>query len=169
MRRIRYTVAMNLDGYIAGRNGEADWIVIDPEIDFQAIFQEFDTVFVGRRTFEAMARTGRATMPGMKLFVFSRTLRQSDYPGVTIVSENLDRTIHGLRAKPGKHIWLFGGSSLFGSLADAKLVDTVEVAVMPVILGAGIPLAPCANRLNLKLTDHKVYKTGGVQLRYAVG
>ena len=79
MRRVRYAVAASLDGYIAGPNGEADWIIMDPDIDFRALFEQFDTVLLGRRTFEAMARGGKAGIPGMKTFVFSRTLRQRDY------------------------------------------------------------------------------------------
>ena len=51
MRRIRYVVAASLDGYIAGPNGEADWIIMDPEIDFRALFKQFDTFLLGRRTF----------------------------------------------------------------------------------------------------------------------
>ena len=84
MRRIRYAVAASLDGYIAGPEGEADWIIMNPEIDFRAVFEQFDTFLVGRRTFETMARAGRGETPGMKTFVFSRTLRQQDYPGVTV-------------------------------------------------------------------------------------
>lgn len=70
MRRIRYHVAMSLDGYIAGPKGEADWITPDPEVDFAALFNQFDTALLGRRTFEAMVDAGRATIPGMKLIVF---------------------------------------------------------------------------------------------------
>ena len=74
-----------------------------------------------------------------------------------------------LRAEWGKDIWLFGGGSLFRSLLDAGLVDTVEVAVMPVLLGGGIPLLPPpAERAKLKLTGQKVYKAGIVLLEYAV-
>lgn len=169
MRRIRYAVATSLDGYIAGPKGEADWIIMDPDIDFGALFNEFDTVLVGRRTFEAMTRGGNAGMPGMKTFVFSRTLRQRDYPEVTIVAEKSENTLAALRAKSGKDIWLFGGGLLFRSLVEAGLVDTVEVAVIPVLLGGGIPLLPPpAKQAKLKLTGHKVYKTGIVSLEYAV-
>ena len=165
MRRVRYQVAMSLDGYIAGPKGEADWIIMDPEIDFAALFEQFDTFLLGRRTFEAMGRAGQRGSPGVKTFVFSRTLRQQDYPKVTIVAERMEEAVAALRAEPGKDIWLFGGGALFRSL-----VDTVEVAVMPVLLGGGVPLLPPpARRTKLKLTGHKVYsRTGIVSLEYAV-
>jgi dihydrofolate reductase len=169
MRRIRYAVAMSLDGYIAGPKDEADWIVVNPEIDFGALFQQFDTFLIGRRTFEMMARAGQAETPGMKTVVFSRTLRQQDYPGVKVVAGKLEETVKALRAEPGKDIWLFGGGSLFRSLLDSGLVDTVEVAIVPVLLGGGIPLLPHpAKRTTLKLASHKVYKTGVVSLEYTV-
>jgi dihydrofolate reductase len=170
MRRIRYSVAMSLDGYIAGPQGEADWILMDPEIDFGAMFSEFDTFLLGRRTFEAMAGQGGGGAPGTKTLVFSRTLRQEDHPNVTIVSEKPEEALARLRAEPGKDIWLFGGGSLFRSLLDAGLVDTVEVAIIPVLLGEGIPLLPSpARQAKLRLTGHKVYQTTGtVSLQYAV-
>ncbi|HZY85481.1 MAG TPA: dihydrofolate reductase family protein [Gemmataceae bacterium] len=170
MRRVRYQVAMSLDGYIAGPKGEADWIVMDPDIDFRALFQQFDTFLIGRKTFEGMARAGQGTTPGVKTFVFSRTLRQSDYPDVTVVAEKAEEVVKKLRAQKGKDVWLFGGGSLFRSLLDAGVVDTVEVAVVPVLLGGGVPLFPPPPlRTKLKLTGHKVYpKSGIVALEYAV-
>jgi dihydrofolate reductase len=169
MRKVRYAVAMSLDGYIAGPKGEADWIIMDPDIDFAALFEQFDTFLLGRRTFEPMASVKKGETPGMKTFVFSRTLRQEDHPGVTIVAEGVEETVAALRVEPGKDIWLFGGGSLFRSLLDAGLVDTVEVGIMPVLLGEGIALlAPPARQTKLKLTGHKVYETGIVSLEYAV-
>jgi dihydrofolate reductase len=169
MRRVRYSVASSLDGYIAGPNGEADWIIMDPALDFGEIFSQFDTMLVGRRTFEVLARGGDESTPGMKTFVFSRTLRQSDHPGVTIIRDGPDKTVSTLKREPGKDIWLFGGGALFRSLAALGCVDTVEVAVMPVLLGGGVPLFPApADRLGLELTSHKVYPTGIVGLEYAV-
>ena len=169
MRRVRYAVAASLDGYIAGPKGEADWVITNPEMDFRAVFEQFDTFLVGRRTFETMVRAGRGETPGMKTFVFSRTLRQQDYPGVTMVADGMEETVAALRAESGKDIWLFGGGSLFRSLLDAELVDTVEVAIMPVLLGDGIPLLPPPiKQAKLKLTGHKVYKAGIVSLEYTV-
>lgn len=172
MRRIRYQVAISLDGYIAGPKGEADWIVMDPDIDFRALFAQFDTALIGRQTFQGMARGKKkpGALPGLKTFVFSRTLRQRDYPKVTVVAENVDATVAALRAGSGKDIWLYGGGVLFRSLLDAGLVDTVEVAVIPVLLGGGVPLFPSpAKSAKLELTGHKVYPTTGtVLLEYAV-
>src|SRR5437867_5072550 len=128
LRRIRYAVAASLDGYIAGPQGEADWITMDPDIDFSVLFNQFDTVLIGRVTFEAMVKAGHALIPGMKTFVFSRTLQPGDHTKVTIVADKPEETLATLRGKPGKDIWLFGGGSLFRSLASGGLIDTVEVA-----------------------------------------
>lgn len=161
---------MSLDGYIAGPKGEYDWIVMDPDIDFGALFKDFDTLLMGRKSYEAARQQGGGGgMPGMKAYVFSRTLSQGDCPGVT-VSDNPQETVAALKQAPGKDIWLFGGGSLFGSLLKLGLVDAVEVGIIPVLLGGGIPLLPQpAQSAKLKLTKHRVYeKTGTVGLEYAV-
>jgi dihydrofolate reductase len=169
MRRGRYSVVMSLDGYIAGPNGEADWITVDPDFDFTAIFSQFDTLLVGRRTFDAMVTARRVSMPGMKTIVLSRTLRQEDYPEVAILANDQQETLAALKASPGKDIWLFDGGALFRSFAEDGLVDTVEVRIVPILLGAGVPLSPDPkNRIKLALTSHKVYQTGIVSLEYAI-
>lgn len=169
MRRVRYSVVMSLDGYITGPKGEADWITTDPDFDFTAIFSQFDTILVGRRTFDAMVAARRVSMPGMKTIVFSRTLRQEDHPQVAIVANDQQETLAALKASPGKDIWLFGGGSLFRSLAEDGLVDTVEVRIVPILLGAGVPLSPDPkSRIKLALTAHRVYQTGIVSLEYAI-
>jgi dihydrofolate reductase len=169
-RRVRYGVAMSLDGFIAGPNGEADWIITDPDVDFGAYWRQFDTLVMGRRTYEVVKRSGGGgSETGMQVFVFSRTLQQEDHPSVTIVDDAAE-LIAELRSKPGKDIWLWGGGSLFRSLVELGLVDTVEVGVVPVVLGEGVPLLPpLGKRVMLKLTGVKVYaKTGMVSLEYAV-
>src|SRR3954462_6917689 len=110
MRRVIYGCAMSLDGYIAGPNGEYDWIVMDPDIDFAAMTARFDTFLIGRKTFEAMGRMGSdaTSARGIQNIVFSRTLNASEHPRVT-VSPDAERLVAELRAKPGKEIALFGG------------------------------------------------------------
>jgi dihydrofolate reductase len=170
MRRVCYQVAASLDGYIAGPKGEADWIVADPDIDFGAPFAECDTAVMGRGTYEAMVRLGGAELPGIRSYVFSRTLRQEDHRKVTVVAGRAEDTVAELRRQPGRDIWLFGGGALFRSLLAAGLVDMVEIAVIPVLLGGGIPLLPPpAGRAKLTLTRHRVYpKSGIVSLAYSV-
>jgi dihydrofolate reductase len=171
MRRVRFSVAMSLDGYIAGPGGEFDWIVMDPDIDFGALMGAFDTVLLGRKTYEVTRAQGEGgEIPGMKSYVFSRTLRQEDCEGVT-VSADPAAIVPELKRAKGKDIWLFGGGSLFGSLLELGLVDSVEVAVIPVLLGGGLPLLPPpAERSKLRLVGHRVYeKTGTVALEYVPG
>jgi dihydrofolate reductase len=170
MRLVRYGGAMSLDGYIAGPNGEHDWIVMDPDIDFAATMSEFDTFLIGRKTFEAMSRMGTdMTAPGIQSIVFSRTLDASAHPHVVIRSD-AERVVADLRARPGKDIALFGGGELFRSLLAAGLVDRVEVSLIPVLLGGGIPLLPSpAGRATLKLRKQRLYeKTGTVGLEYDI-
>lgn len=169
MRRVCYSVAMSLDGYIAGPNGEADWIVFDPAIDFGVLFSRFDTVLFGRISYEAARKQGGGVMPGMSRYVFSNTLRQADCPDVTI-SDNPAETVRTLKASPGRDIWLFGGGTLFRSMLQLGLVDLVQIAVVPVLLGEGLPmLPPPAGRVKLRLAEHRVYKqTGTILLEYDV-
>jgi dihydrofolate reductase len=169
-RRLRYQVAVSLDGFIAGPNGEYDWIVMDPAIDFAALFKEFDTAVMGRKTYEVItAQGGHGAMPGLEVFVFSRTLRPATHPGVRILNDDPREVVTALKAKPGRDIWLYGGGNLFGSLLDAGVVDTVEVAVIPVLLGSGIPLLPPGTTTKLTLTDQKTLSaTGIVALSYSI-
>jgi dihydrofolate reductase len=143
MKRICYAVAMSLDGYIAGPNGEADWIPMDPDMDFAELWSRFDILLMGRKTYE-MARTGfeRFGTQGSEIVVVSRTLRREDAPNVTIISQLTLDAVASLRVQAKKDIWLFGGGELFRSLLTIGAVDSVEAAVIPVLLGDGLPLLP---------------------------
>ena len=171
MRRVRYSVAATLDGFIADPDGGYDWIIMDESIDFAKMFEEFDTFVMGRKTWEVTAPTDFAPMFGGKeVIVFSRTLQAPPRPGVTIVNTSPVDTVRALKQKPGKDIWLFGGGSMFRTLVDAGLVDTVEVAIMPVLLSQGIPLLPAGARITgMKLEScEKLAKSGIVMLSYSI-
>jgi dihydrofolate reductase len=168
MKKLIYSVAMSLDGYIAGPEDEFDWILMDPAIDFAAIFDQFDTFVMGRRTFEVTQQSGGPGMKGARVYVFSTTLRQEDYPRV-VVSADPVGTVSELREGTGKDIWLFGGGVLFETLLEAGLVDGVDVAVVPVLLGGGVPmLHALGHTAALELHDSHVYPSGIVTLRYRI-
>lgn len=161
MRQLRYAVAASLDGYIAGPGGEFDWIPMDPEIDFGEIFARFGALVMGRRSYE-VSQAGRTGGPHLPTYVYSRTVPPGERDGVIF---NADAVIHvrALKAAPGKDLWLWGGGDLFRSLAAARLVDGVEVAVIPMLLGGGLPLFPPPGpRVPLRLTSHRVYRASGI-------
>jgi dihydrofolate reductase len=168
VRRIRYQVACSLDGYIADTSDQTSWIVDEPGIDFAALDDQFDTLLMGRRTYEGLLHKYE-DLWGKKVFVFSRTLQQDAHPAVTIISADIEARLQALQSEPGKDIWLFGGGELLQSLLAIGYVDTVEPAIIPVLLGGGRPfLATPALQSKLSLTAHRVYPSGIVWLEYTI-
>jgi dihydrofolate reductase len=169
MRQLRYSVASSLDGYIAGPNGEFDWIVMDPEIDFAAMFASFGGLVMGRRSYDVFMSTGGG--PGeLPTYVYSRTLPEGERDGVTFVRDAVSH-VRALKSETtGKPLWLWGGAHLFRELAQAGLVDGVGIAIIPVILGGGLPLiASPGPTLRLRLRSHRLYAaTGTLSLEYDV-
>jgi dihydrofolate reductase len=169
MRRLCYAVAASLDGFIAGPHGEYDWIVRDPSIDIAAKFRQYDTLLMGRGTYEiARAQRNSPLSRGQKWVVVSRTLKPKEHPDVTILSTGVAQAVDALKAQPGKDIWLFGGGVLFRAMLDAGLVDTVEIGLQPIMLGSGIPLLPEGRHRPLKLIESKAMPSGILMLKYAV-
>jgi dihydrofolate reductase len=169
MRRVRYGVGMSLDGFIADVDDGTSWMTGDPGYDSKPFLDSVDTVLVGRRSYEVMLRHGVRAYPGLRTYVFSRTLKASEYPEVTVLAENGAATVGALRAGSGKDVWLSGGGELFRSLLAADLVDTVELGVCPILLGQGRPFlpSPTATR-KLKLTYERAFPSGLLVLHYDV-
>lgn len=169
MRQLRYSVAASLDGYIAGPSGEFDWIVIDPEIDFAAMYAGYSGLVMGRRSYEVSVAMGGTGGPAMPTYVYSRTLPEGERDGITFARDAVTH-VRGLKKVDGKPLWLWGGGELFRELAGAGLVDGVDVAIIPVVLGGGIPMIPApAPRMSLRLRSHRLYAgTGTLFLEYDV-
>jgi dihydrofolate reductase len=169
MCTLRYSVAASLDGFIAGPNGEYDWIPMDPDIDFAAMYAGFSAIVMGRKSYEVAG--GEAGVPGLSLpmYVCSRTLPEGERDGVTFVRDAAAH-VATLKEEDGKPLWLWGGGELFRELAQAGLVDGVDVAIIPILLGGGLPLLPAPGaRLPLTLRQHRLYpKTGTMFLEYDV-
>ena len=170
MRQLRYSVAASLDGYIAGPNGEFDWIPMDPDIDFEAMYRGFSALVMGRKSYDVYVATGGAPGLSLPVYVYSRTLAEGTRESITVARDPI-RHVRSLKAAgDGKPLWLWGGGELFRELAQAGLVDGVDVAVLPVLLGGGIPLLPApAPMLKLRLRSQRQYpKTGTLFLEYDV-
>ena len=170
MRQVIFRVAASVDGFIAGPHGEVDWIVHDPAVDFAKVYESVDTVLLGRRTYELTRQPGAPPWPqGWQVYVFSRTLPPEEHPGVTVVRADAGARVAALRAAPGRQIWLFGGGRLFRSLLEAKQVDLVEVALVPILLGGGIPLLDTGAPLTRLALEHvQKYPSGLLSLRYRI-
>lgn len=163
MSRIRYQVACSLDGFIATEEGEYDWIPSDPDIDFSGLLDQVEVLLMGRETYETVLQS-EVTFD-KEVVVLSSSLRQEDHPDITVISGDVRAKIEDLRDGAAKDIWLFGGGKTFRSLLELNLVDSVEVAVVPVLLGAGIPLLPRrTRRVGLQLRTHQVFPRSGIAL-----
>ncbi len=168
MRSVRYQVACSLDGFIAGPDDDFDWITPEPAFDFGALYAQFDTLLMGRRTYEVVRATGES-FRGKQIVVASRTMRAEEHPGIEVVGDDLEMRIRELRAESGRDIWLYGGGALFSQVLEWDLVDTVEPAIIPILLGHGVPLVGSPTmRRRLKLMDHHVYPSGMIVLEYGV-
>ena len=168
-RLLRYQVATSLDGYIAGPNGEYDWITEDPTLDLEAFALQFDTLLMGRLTYElALSQGSMLKSMGMEIVVVSTTLDPSQHPDATIISTDVANRVAELKSRPGKDIWLFGGGALFRTMLDAGLVDRVELALSPILLGGGVPVLPPGRRCHLRLMESTALPSGMLILTYEI-
>jgi len=189
MRRVIYGAACSLDGFIAGVDGNIDWLHFSPDVQeyIGNFWTGIDTILMGRKTFSAApggstqkrtrrkvkatpSRPKKAAGPyaGMRSIVFSRTLDVEDYPDVEIVSGNAGKFVSELKEDTGKNICVMGGGELARSLFEEGLIDEVGLNVHPVLLGAGVPFFRDAGRVALQLIESRVIDGGCVLSTYEV-
>ncbi len=168
MRKIILGLAVSLDGFIEGPNGEYDWCFTDQDYGLSDFFKRIDTIFMGRKSYElAQTMEGENPWKGMTTYVFSKTLKEVNGENVKLITGDIEKQINALREQPGKDIWMFGGAELLTTFVNNGWIDEYWLSVHPIILGGGKPLFQnIASRKKLKVTDHKVYETGLVSLRY---
>jgi dihydrofolate reductase len=166
MRKIVLNLAVSLDGFIEGPNGEFDWCFDDQDYGLEAFFNSIDSIFMGRKSYELVKTMGDDLYKGKKIYVFSRTLKEVA-PGEELIAANFEEQVTQIKHSAGKDIWLFGGASLISSFITLQLIDEFMLSVHPIILGAGKPLfTDIKDRTLLKLQDAKTYSSGLVQLFY---
>lgn len=176
-RRIVLDLAVSLDGFIEGINGETDWCIMDEDMDFTKFLSSVDTILYGRKSYDLwgkyipgddtsdMEREIWELVHSKKKYVFSKTLTNID--NSVIINDNIAEEVNKLKKEPGKDIWLYGGASLITTFMNLGLVDEYRLSVHPVILGAGKPLfVNIKQRQELKLVGTRRFSSGVVQLCY---
>lgn len=171
MRKVTFGVANSLDNFIARKDHAFDWLVWDDEV--AAITAEFwqtiDTVVMGRKTYEVARNSGTTSYPGVKNYVFSRTMQASPDAKVEIISQDAAEFVRHLKKQEGKGICVMGGGELAKALFEACLIDEIGLNIQPVLLGAGIPLFyEMSRQIDLRLLECKPLKNGGVFVSYQV-
>ncbi len=171
MRTVTFGCANSLDNYIARTDHSVDWLLWGPEVArlTAGYWKTVDTVVMGRKTYEAAVRSGMPAYPGVKNYVFSRTLKPwSDCP-VKIVAEDAAAFVARLKAEPGRGICVLGGGEIGQALLAAGAVDEVAVNIHPVLLGGGISLFhSLPHQIDLELIETERLENGCVYLRYRV-
>jgi dihydrofolate reductase len=172
-RKVILGFGISLDGYIARRNGDVDFLVIDKEGEalMAEFFSKIDTTIMGRKTAAAAAKMRESgeipDTPGMANYVISRRWKPGKREGFEVVRESLTAFVKTLKRRPGKDIYLGGGGELARSFLREDLVDELFIGVGPILLGDGIPGFPGKfPRRDFKLTECKSYSNGSVGLRY---
>lgn len=171
-RKIIVFIATSADGYIARPDGDFAWLNRPPvkgNYGMAKFYKKVDTVIMGHKTYEAGVKLGQKGYPGMRNFVFSTKTKKSDVPHVEFVNENVDAFAKRLQSAKGKHIWLVGGSGIIASFLDSRQIDEFIIHVIPIFIGAGIPLIqPRHRNVELTLRRARRYSDGVVRLHYRV-
>jgi dihydrofolate reductase len=177
-RKIILDLAVTLDGYIEGINGEVDWCIMDPEMGFTNFLNQIDTILYGRKSYDLWGQyTPKENdsdvekdiwrrVHSKEKYVFSKTQKNIDNH-ITYINDNIREEVNKIKNLPGKDIWLYGGSSLITTFINLGLIDELRLSVHPVILGEGKSLfIDIKHRLNLKMINTRAFSSGVVQLIY---
>ena len=178
---------ISLDGFVAGPNGEMNWIKVDQEIfDFVGKrIGEGDSALYGRVTYEMMENywptagdkpnASKHDIEHSKWYkkiqkvVLSRTMKGEDLNNTTIISENISERIHEIKQQGDKEILLFGSPTATHSLMQLNLIDGYWLFVNPIVLGKGIPLfTDIKDKIKLKLLTTRQFTSGVTELNYTV-
>ncbi|AYB30863.1 dihydrofolate reductase family protein [Chryseolinea soli] len=166
MRKIILNLAVSLDGFIAGPNGEYDWCFADADYGMTNFLNSIDAVVMGGKSYRLLLQYG-APYPEYTNYVFTRTEKSTPYANVVFTRDDIAEFVEALKEKEGKSIWLFGGAEIIHPLLENDLVDELMLSVHPVLLGDGLPLFRKLNeRKAFKLMDSITYPSGLVQLYY---
>jgi dihydrofolate reductase len=173
VRKVTFGGANSLDNFIARPDHAVDWLLWGKEAAsiMADYWKTIDTVLMGRKTYEVAVRSGKggASDPGIKTYVFSRTLAESSGESVAIIGGDAAEFVRDLKAREGKDICLMGGGELARSLFEADLIDEIGFNIHPVLLGRGIPLFhPMSRQIDLELLDCRALKNGCVYVTYRV-
>jgi dihydrofolate reductase len=173
MRKVTFGGANSLDNYLARPDHAVDWLLWGREA--AAVMKDYwktiDTVVMGRKTYEVAVRSGQGGKgyPGVKIYVFSRTLSEGSQDIVTVVRQDAAEFVSDLKEQDGKDICIMGGGELARSLFEAGLIDEIGFNIHPVLLGSGIPLFhPMSRQIDLKLLECKPFKNGCIYVRYRI-
>jgi dihydrofolate reductase len=185
MRKIISFMHISLDGFVAGPNGEMNWINVDEEI-FDHVgkrISESDTALYGRVTYEMMEgywptagdgpHASKHDIEHSKWYnkahklVLSKTMKGADLPDTTIISDNLEDSINEIKQQAGSEILLFGSPAATHSLIQLNLIDGYWLFVNPIVLGRGIPLfTDIQDQIKLKLLTSRQFTCGVTALDY---
>jgi dihydrofolate reductase len=171
LRKVTFGCACSLDNFIARRDHKVDWLLWGDEVAsfVKDFWKTIDTVVMGRKTYEIAVKSGTPHYPGVKNYVFSRTLRQGPDATVEIIADDAAAFVRRLKDGKGKGICVMGGGELAQSLFEAGVIDEVGMNIHPVLLGSGIPLfLPLERQVDLELLECKVFKNGCVLVTYRV-
>jgi len=169
MRSVVLSAAITLDGYIARPDGAVDYLVMPKGFSMAAFYATVDTAVMGRKTFDVALKLsgGKFSNPSMANYVFSRSEPPGEHDGVIFVNQSPAAFIRQIRKRKGKDIWLMGGGELARDFLKADLVDELHLGVVPLALGAGIPLFPGGfPQRDFKLVENKTYSKGSIMLKY---